>query len=102
MIQKFLFSSILLMGTLGAEESGDKQKDIVELIRISSLNSEQLDQILPQMVQLTLGADANSQKIVAELKAKIESEDFIKKYVSGFDRNFTHEEIKILLAYYKE
>lgn len=101
MIKRFLFSSLLLLGTLGAVESSDKQKDIIELIRISSLNSDQLDQILPQMVQLTLG-NTDSQQIVAELKAKMLSDEFIKKYTPGFDKHFSHEEIKTLLAYYKE
>jgi thioredoxin 1 len=103
MLKKFLFSSILLMGTLGAVENSDKQKDIVELIRLSSLNPEQLDQVLPQMVQLTLGAtESDSSKIVAELKEKMLSDEFIKKYVPAFDKNFSHEEIKTLIAYYKE
>lgn len=103
MLKKFLFSSILLLGTLGSAENGDKQKDIIELIRLSSLNPEQLDQILPQMVQLTLGnIDADTPKIIAELKAKMLSDEFIEKYVPEFDKNFTHEDIKTLTAYYKE
>lgn len=105
MIQTFLFSSILLLGTVEAAEPDKKQEDIVEMIRLSSLNPEQLDQILPQIVQIAFAnteCELDSPKIVTELKAKMLSDEFIKKYVPAFDKNFTHSEIQTLIAYYKE
>ncbi|MBX7066769.1 MAG: DUF2059 domain-containing protein [Parachlamydiales bacterium] len=99
-----IFSTILLFGNVEAAEESTKQADIMELIRLSALNPEQVDQMLTQMVQVALAStktEAESQKAIAEIKEQMLSDDFIKKFIPAFDKNFTHEEIKTLVYFYK-
>jgi len=86
------------------KETGSKVQDIMELICISSLHPDQIDPMLTQSVQMAISttkSNKNADQIVSEVKKKMLNTDFLKKLAQPFDKIFTHEEIKVLIAYYK-
>ena len=81
-----------------------KKKDILELIKVTTLQPEQVDALIPAMVQQSMishkiGESINS--LVGVAKHRVFSDEFLGKFVSSFDSIFTHEEIKKLISFYK-
>ena len=81
-----------------------KMQDIMELIRLAVLQEEQMDIILPSLVQQAVTSaknDMDVKKVIADVKEKILSEAYLKKFVENFDKIFTYNEIQFLLSYYR-
>lgn len=81
-----------------------KKKDILELIRVSTLQPEQVDVMVPALVQQSLmskKSDGNAQEIIAIAKQRALSDAFLEKLAAPFDETFSHEEIKKLIGFYK-
>lgn len=81
-----------------------KMQDIMELIRLAVLQEEQLDIMLPSLVQQMVTSakkDMDVKKVVTDVKEKILKETYLKKFVEPFDKIFTHDEIQVLLSYYR-
>ncbi len=85
-------------------ETDTKTQDIMELVRLSALHPDQLDLMLTQSIQMAASlakSDIDLEKIIVETKEKLFSDAFLKKVAQPFDKIFTHDEIKLLLNYYK-
>ncbi|MGL4539825.1 MAG: thioredoxin family protein [Candidatus Rhabdochlamydia sp.] len=81
-----------------------KMQDIVELIHVAILQEEQLDIMLMPLAQRLITSaksDMDVKNVVAEAKEKILSEVYLKRFIDPFDKIFTHDEIQLLLSYYK-
>ena len=75
---------LMIEGRVAETVKNTIKKDIMELIRLSAFNSDQIDQILTQTIQMTLGeakGAIDSEKIAAEVKKRMLSEDYLKKYI---------------------
>lgn len=79
----------------------EKKRDIVELIRVSSMQPEQLDPTLPMLVRHAVSGEVNPGEAVALVKKRILSDAFIEKFLEPFDEILSHEEIKQLISFYK-
>lgn len=81
-----------------------KEKDILELIRVAALQPEQIDALIPSVVQQLIAAadnkEADIEKIIPAAKECILSDLFLKKFTSPFDEIFSHDEIKTLISFY--
>lgn len=81
-----------------------KKKHIAELIRLTSLQSEQLDPILPVMIHQAAsvaGIQIAIEKTTKMVKERIVSEKFIARFCEIYAVIFSDEEILELLSFYK-
>lgn len=78
-----------------------KMQDIIELIRLAVLQEEQLDIMLTPLAQQAITNDMDTKQVVADAKKKILSEAYLKKFAEPFDKIFTHDEVQVLLNFYK-
>jgi hypothetical protein len=108
MIKNVIVSLVLFCFSIeGAEmkkEKNSKIQDIMELICLSALHPDQINPMVTQTVEMSISATKSEMKVeevVAQVKKKMMSEEFLKKYSESFDKIFTHDEIKVLLNYYK-
>ena len=86
------------------KEKDTKIQDIVELICLSALHPDQIDPMLTQTVEMSISATKSEMKVeevVAQVKKKMMSKAFLEECSKPFDKIFTHDEIKLLLNYYK-
>jgi hypothetical protein len=82
----------------------EKRRDIIDLIRLSSMQPEQLDPTLPMLVEHALianGTKRDPAEILGVLKRRILSDEFIEKFLQPFEEIFSHEEVRQLIAVYK-
>ncbi len=116
---KELFSTLIVLCGIDAETSTKidtkiqdiievktdmKMQDTMELIRLAVLQEEQMDIMLPSLVQQAVTSaknDMDVKKVIADVKEKILSEAYLKKFVENFDKIFTYNEIQLLLSYYR-
>lgn len=85
-------------------EKDTKIQDTMELVRLSILQQEQLDAMLTPLVQQAVTSAKNNMDVkvvAANAKEKILSEAYLKKFAESFDKIFTHDEIQLLLSFYK-
>ncbi len=86
------------------EKKDKKTQDIIELLRLSMLRPDQVELMLTQFI-LTLDGGAECEidfeKLIIKVKQKLFSKDFLKDYAQSFDKRFNHNEIKLLIKYYK-
>jgi thioredoxin 1 len=81
-----------------------KMQDIMELVRLSILQQDQMDAMLPSLAQQAVTSAKNNmdvKKIIADAKEKLLSEAYLKKFAEPFDKIFTHDEVQLLLIFYK-
>lgn len=81
-----------------------KIQDIIELIRLAVLQEDQMDIMLTPLAQQAITSaknDMDVKKVVSDAKEKILSKAYLKRFVESFDKIFTHDEIQLLLSYYK-
>ncbi len=86
------------------KNTDSKTQDAMELICLSALQPDHLDPMLTQCVQMAIAnskSDVNVEQVVAEIKEKMLSQDFLLKHSEAFLKIFSHEEIQFLLKYYK-
>lgn len=81
-----------------------KMQDTMELMRLAVLQEEALDIMLTPLAQQAITSaknDMDVQKVVIDAKEKILSETYLKKFAESFDKIFTHDEIQLLLRFYR-
>jgi len=81
-----------------------KKKDIIELIRTVVFKPEQTDILLPALVQqgiASLEKEAPNEEVVSALKSEIQEDSFFENVVAPFVEEFSHEEIKTLLGFFR-
>jgi hypothetical protein len=80
-----------------------KEKDIAELIRLITLQSELLEPNVPMFIQQMIANHKNGvdlKKIVGDVNACVRTH--IGKISEPFDEVFTHDEIMLLISFYRE
>jgi hypothetical protein len=80
-----------------------KKKDIEELIWLITLQNEQLEPNISMFVQQTLsylGRNTNIQKVMSKVTQRIRND--IERLLVPFDEIFTHDEIMLLISFYRE
>ena len=83
------------------EKSAEKEKDIIRLLEITNakdLASQVFDMMIPQIAQLTPNVP---QDVWDLMRQKIDIDDFVDMFIDIYDRHFSHEEIKQLIAFYE-
>jgi|GEM_PF-4248597 len=81
-----------------------RKKHFVELIRLVSMQPEQLDPILPVMVHQALahtGIRNNIERITKIVKERVTREEFIEQFFAPFADTFSQDEILQLIGFYK-
>lgn len=86
------------------EKLSDKQNDVLEFIRIALLRPEQIDALLPRLIEFLSGykTPTNVEKIQENVKERILSDAFLEKFIPNIEDIFSHEEIKRLIQFYKD
>lgn len=100
----FILFFLAVEGTEMKEEKNAKTQDIMELICLSALHPDQINSMLTQTVEMSISASKskmNVEEVVAQVKAKMISREFLEQCSQPFDKIFSHDEIKLLLDYYK-
>jgi len=95
-----IFSSIVS----AKEVSQEKEKDILDFIRVSILAPETLDLLVPTLVSqaaASIDKEVNTDELTIAVKEHILSDNFLKKFAPDFDKIFSHNEIKDLISFYK-
>jgi len=105
-MKKLITSALVIVSSIvGAKEiSQEKEKDILDFIRISMLAPETLDIFIPSsvsQVSVSIDKDVDLDELTIAVKERILSDDFLKKFVPGFDKIFSHSDIKNLIGFYK-
>lgn len=81
-----------------------KMQDAMELVRLSILQQDQINAMLPSLAQQTINAAKNNmdvKKVVADTKEKLLSEAYLKRFAEPFNKIFTHDEIQLLISFYR-
>lgn len=110
-MKKLLFLSICISQIYCSEatierpaEYTQKEKDILEFIRVSTLQPEQIDTLIPALVQGVIAfsqQEIDAEQVATQAKATLLSEGFLEQFIPAFDKVFTHEEIQQLVGYFK-
>jgi hypothetical protein len=81
-----------------------KTKDILTLIRLTTMQPEQLKLMLPisivQAISLS-GKNVSVEEISPIVREKISQDSFLEKFTYSFDTLFSHREIKLLIKFYQ-
>lgn len=107
MLKKIFFTFVIFSCSLKAAEGSDidpKTKDAIELIRVSMLGQGQIDEILTPIIRMSLDAaksDLKVETVLSNVKAKIQSNDYLVQFVKPINANFSQDEINLLITYYK-
>lgn len=86
------------------EDLSSRKRNFVELVRITSMQSEQLDSILPVMVHQGMifsGTNADIERVVELVRERILKDEFIEQFFLPFNDTFSQEEIQQLISIYK-
>ncbi|KAG6558582.1 hypothetical protein RHOW815_001428 [Candidatus Rhabdochlamydia sp. W815] len=81
-----------------------KMQDAMELVRLSVLQQDQMDAMLPSLAQQTITSAKNNmdvKKVVANTKEKLLSKAYLKRFAEPFNKIFTYDEIQLLLSFYR-
>lgn len=89
----------------------EKEADILRLMEVMgtrkllSQMSEQIVQMTEKMLPPQTAADERSRKLskrmLEEIMAEMNSEEYVNRFVPIYSRVYTHEEIKELIAFYQ-
>jgi hypothetical protein len=80
-----------------------KKRDLTELLRLIALQPEQLEPSVTMFVQKTISnyeINANPQDVMSGINQYIRKN--LEKLLVPFDEIFSHDEIMILISFYKE
>jgi len=79
-----------------------KKRDLAELIRLIALQPEQIEPNVSMFVQQTIAnkCRSNPQDVMSIVNQHIRKE--IEKLLVPFDEIFTHDEVMLLISFYKE
>jgi thioredoxin 1 len=81
-----------------------KLQDTMELVRLSVLQEDQMNAMLPPLVQQAVTSAKNNmdvKKVISDTKDKLLSEAYLKRFAESFNKIFTHDEIQLLISFYK-
>ncbi|PWU13872.1 MAG: hypothetical protein C5B45_05215 [Chlamydiae bacterium] len=81
-----------------------KVKDILTLIRLTAMQPEQLKLILPMSIIQAIsfsGKNVSIEEVSSIVREKILQDSFMEKFVCGFDKIFSHKEVKLLINFYQ-
>lgn len=84
-------------------EADVKKNNILELIRLTTVQSELLDFMVPNLVDhsiTSLGKDAKREEIIPILKKRIASDTFLEPFIASYDEHFSSDEIKNLVDFF--
>ena len=87
------------------EKITEKQTDILQFIRVALLRPEQMDAILPQMVQHAMHTHKNTvtiEEVQNLAKNRILSDEHLSQFIPMIEEIFSHEEIKRLIQFYQD
>lgn len=85
-------------------KTNQKNKDILTLIRLTTMQPEQLKLMLPVSIVQAIsfsGKNASVEEVSSIVREKISQDSFIEKFVCGFDEIFSHKEVKLLINFYQ-
>lgn len=105
-MRKLIASMLIISSSLisAKEIPEEKEKDILEFIKISMLAPEMLDLFVPVLVNqavTTIDKKIDIDELTATVREHILSDSFLKKFSPDFDKIFSHNEIKNLIEFYK-
>ena len=87
-----------------SNQKNKKTKDILTLIRLTTMQPEQLKLMLPMSIIQAIsfsGKNASIEEVSSIVREKILQDSFIEKFAYSFDTIFSHKEIKLLINFYQ-
>jgi uncharacterized protein len=90
---------LALAHPLQAQEATTKEQDIRRLLEISG-SAKMTDQILDQM-RATFDEDGSDKEFWDAFRAEIDPAELIRMTIPIYDKHFTQEEIRGLIAFYQ-
>ncbi|MGB7127940.1 MAG: DUF2059 domain-containing protein [Candidatus Rhabdochlamydia sp.] len=93
-----------MTNTSNQKNKNTKTKDILTLIRLTTMQPEQLKLMLPMSIIQALsfsGKNASIEEVSSIVREKILQDSFIEKFACSFDATFSHKEIKLLINFYQ-
>jgi len=86
------------------DQTNQKNKDILTLIRLTTMQPEQLKLMLPVSIVQAIsfsGKNASVEEVSSIVREKISQDSFIEKLACRFDEIFSHKEVKLLINFYQ-
>ena len=93
-----------MTNTPNQKNKNAKTTDILTLIRLTTMQPEQLKLMLPMSIIQAIsfsGKNATIEEVSSLVKEKILQDSFIEKFACSFDTKFSHKEIKQLINFYQ-
>lgn len=90
---------LALAHPLQAQEATTKEQDIRRLMELTGA-SELADQIMDQMI-VALDQEGTDQAFWDSLRAEIDTQELLRKTIPLYDKHFTQDEIRQLIAFYQ-
>jgi hypothetical protein len=102
MVKKYLLLILFCALTLpGFSQTSEKEAEIIKLLELTDVKNlaEQIfDLYIPQLQTLVPSVPREFWDL---FRANIDFEDFIKAYIPLYDRHYTLEEIRAMIAFYE-
>ena len=86
------------------ENKNAKTKDTITLIRLTTMQPEQLKLMLSMSIIQAIsfsGKNVSIEEVDSIVREKILQDSFIEKFSCSFDTIFSHKEIKLLINFYQ-
>ena len=90
---------LLAANPLQAQEANTKEQDIRKLMELTGA-TELADQIMDQMI-VALDQEGTDKTFWDSLRAEIDTQELLRKTMPIYDKHFTHDDIKGLIAFYQ-
>jgi uncharacterized protein len=90
---------LALAPPLEAQEGNTKEQDIRRLMEVTG-STEMADEIMDQMM-LAFDEDGTDKEFWDGFRAEIDTAELIRMTIPIYDKHFTHEEIRGLIAFYQ-
>jgi|GEM_PF-5852543 len=102
-----LFKEVIKQGSMlsKTEDLTSKKNDIFEFIRVALLRPEQIDVILPHIIQSSMSShksNLTAGEVQEKVKNHILSDQYLEQFVPTIEQIFSHEEINKLIQFYKD
>ena len=99
----FLMAFLAFFAATGfaQENAAEKQRDILRLLELTNTRDlciQIFDMMIPQFAQLAPGVPDSFWDLARQ---RIAVDDFITLYIPIYDRHFSHQEIRELIAFYQ-
>lgn len=91
---------LALAPSLQAQEGNTKEQDILRLLELTD-STKLAEQIMDQMMTSFEQGGGAGKEFWDELRAEIDTATLVHKTVPIYDKHFTHEEIRELIAFYQ-